>query len=76
LRYLDLPYLEALAYNVGQAAFGGTIPFIATAMVVKNEFLLTPSFYVSGLALMGALAVLGLAKVGGMRRALQDTMLC
>ena len=48
----------ALSYNFGQAIFGGTVPFIATQISSESSNILAPSYYLSAMALMGALAML------------------
>jgi len=64
----------ALSYNVAQALFGGTMPYISTALSTKG--LLAPAFYLSGLAVVGAIATImsRLNAIQGMRKRLHDNM--
>ncbi|QDZ25186.1 MFS general substrate transporter [Chloropicon primus] len=48
----------ALSYNVAQCIFGGTMPYISTQISTKADNVLAPSYYVSALAFMGAVAML------------------
>ena len=57
----------ALSYNFGQAFFGGTVPFIATQISSQSPDILAPSYYLSAMALMGALAML-VGRLGCVRK--------
>jgi MHS family proline/betaine transporter-like MFS transporter len=46
----------AIAYNVGQALFGGTAPFVATALIGLTGHNLFPALYVSFSAVVGSFA--------------------
>ena len=47
----------ALSYNIAQALFGGTIPYVSTAITISSPLLIAPSFYLSALALVGLLSI-------------------
>ena len=66
----------ALSYNFGQCIFGGTVPYISTTIASSSSSLLAPSYYISALALMGAIALLAgrHKKVRSMHKDLRDTM--
>jgi MHS family proline/betaine transporter-like MFS transporter len=66
----------ALSYNIAQAIFGGTMPFIATSMISSSKNVLTPSFYLSALALVGLASVLlsRLQRVQRMREDISQVM--
>ena len=48
----------ALSYNFGQALFGGTVPYISTRISSESSNVIAPAYYLSALALMGAVALL------------------
>ena len=48
----------ALSYNVGQALFGGTVPYISTRIISETNKPIAPAYYLSALAFMGAIALL------------------
>ncbi|QDZ18676.1 MFS transporter [Chloropicon primus] len=66
----------ALSYNIAQALFGGTIPYIATAIVIHSSNIVAPSFYMSGLAVLGGGSILlaRLPRVRRMHQNLEQTM--
>jgi hypothetical protein len=47
-----------LTYNLAQAMFGGTVPYVATKLAVSSKSVLAPAFYISTLAIAGAIGVL------------------
>ena len=65
-----------LSYNIGLALFGGTLPYVATAIDVRSSWVIAPGFYLSALALLGFASVgLGeLPVVRGMREDLARRM--
>ncbi|MEV0050607.1 MFS transporter [Saccharopolyspora shandongensis] len=48
----------SIAYNIAQAALGGTAPFVATFLVDRFATGLMPAFYIAALAVLSAPAVL------------------
>lgn len=46
-----------LAYNVGNAAFGGTAPLVVGALVASTGSTMVPAYYLLGAALVGLLAL-------------------
>ena len=47
-----------LTYNLAQAIFGGTVPYVATKLAVGSKSLLAPAFYISSLAIVGVIGIL------------------
>jgi MHS family proline/betaine transporter-like MFS transporter len=48
----------AIGYNVGQTLFGGTAPFVATALIRMTDNVLIPAYYLSLSAIVGTGACL------------------
>ena len=62
----------ALSYNIGQACFGGTMPYVATSMTFSDKLpLIAPSYYVSFLAMLGVASVL-LGRLQRVRKLVED----
>ena len=52
----------AISYNVAYAIFGGTAPFVGTALVAATDVAYSPGFYMSAAAVI-VLLLLTLTKV-------------
>ncbi len=55
----------AVAYNISQTLFGGTVPLIAAELVVATGSVTSPALAVMGFAALAVLASFGLARYGG-----------
>jgi len=53
-----------LAYNLGNAAFGGTAPLIVGALVASTGNIQVPAYYLIAASLLGLLSILGLKETG------------
>jgi MHS family proline/betaine transporter-like MFS transporter len=53
-----------LAYNLGNAAFGGTAPLIVGALIASTGNVQIPAYYLIGASLLGLLSILGLKETG------------
>lgn len=54
-----------LAYNVGNAAFGGTAPLIVGALIASTGNALVPAFYLVGAGCLALVSILGLRETSG-----------
>ncbi len=61
-----------LAYNVGNAALGGTAPLVVGALVAATGNVLMPAFYLVAACALGLLSVLGIRETS--RRPLNGSM--
>ena len=61
-----------LAYNVGNAALGGTAPLIVGALVAATGNLLVPAYYLIGAAIFGYISTLGIKETS--RRPLNGSL--
>ena len=60
-----------LSYNLGLALFGGTVPYVATAITVESPSVIGPSFYLSALAVLGGGSLM-LSRLPGVRKLHRD----
>jgi MHS family proline/betaine transporter-like MFS transporter len=58
----------SLAYNLGQAIFGGTTPIVAAYVIARSRDDLSPAFYLMLMAAASLIAVLGVQKKNSPRR--------
>ncbi|WP_309130458.1 MFS transporter [Brevibacterium sp.] len=60
------------AYNIGNAALGGTAPIVIAAIVAATGSTLAPAYYLVGAAVLGLVATLGIKETS--RRPLRGSM--
>lgn len=49
---------HSIGYNVGYAVFGGTVPLIATSLVIATQSPASPSWYVMAISVVGLVTLL------------------